>query len=94
MKLGGSRESMTAKVFGGANITGAFGDIGLRNADFAVRYLKTEGIEISAIDVGGTHARRVLFHPTTGVARMSKVRMPPVETKQPASAASPAVELF
>lgn len=64
----GARESLSAKLFGGGKILAALGDIGARNGDFARRFLKDEGIALVASDLGGTRARRVMFHPASGRA--------------------------
>jgi chemotaxis protein CheD len=76
VRVGARRERLQAKVFGGgavlANMTTL--NIGDRNADFVLRYLRDERIEIAAQDLRGPHARRVCFLPSTGKAIVRKLR--------------------
>ncbi len=76
MRLGARRERLRAKVFGGgavlSNMTTL--NIGDRNADFVLRYLREQGIAVAAQDLRGPHARRVCFMPATGKAVVRKLR--------------------
>ncbi|MGO4154654.1 chemoreceptor glutamine deamidase CheD [Cupriavidus sp. YAF13] len=75
LKMGARRERLEAKVFGGgavlANMTTL--NIGDRNAEFVIRYLKTEGIRLAAQDLRGPHARRVSYFPLTGLALVRRL---------------------
>lgn len=73
MQKGASRHRLKAQVFGGGNIQSAFGKIGTENANFAMRFLRTEGIPVGQTDVGGTQARKVEFIAWDGIARSSLV---------------------
>jgi chemotaxis protein CheD len=69
--LGGGRDRMVARVFGGARIPPATTDglhVGSRNVDLAVELLRHEGIAIVGGDVGGRQGRRVLFDTASGQA--------------------------
>lgn len=96
MQKGAIRRRLVAHVFGGGNIQVAFGPIGTKNAEFALRFLKTEGIAVGQTDVGGTQARKVEFLAGSGKATCSLVsNMPvarPVKPQRPPSV--PDVELF
>ena len=70
MKAGAMKSRLEAKVFGGARISADLRDIGRANADFAKAFLANEGITCLGESLGGTNARRVVFRPTTGQARM------------------------
>lgn len=76
VRLGARRERLRAKVFGGgavlSNMTTL--NIGDRNADFVLRYLREKGIAVAAQDLRGPHARRVCFMPATGKAVVRKLR--------------------
>ncbi|BEP40776.1 MULTISPECIES: chemoreceptor glutamine deamidase CheD [Variovorax] len=76
VRAGARRDRLKAKVFGGgavlANMTTL--NIGDRNADFVLRYLGNERIEVAAQDLRGPHARRVCFVPATGKAIVRKLR--------------------
>jgi len=75
VRAGARRERLRAKVFGGgavlANMTTL--NIGERNADFVLRYLRAEGIGIAAQDLRGQHARRVYFMPDSGKAIVRRI---------------------
>ena len=70
LKLGASRARLTAKLCGGASVVAGLGDIGARNAQFARDFMNREGFRVSAEDLGGTHARKLHFHPCTGEAKV------------------------
>lgn len=70
MKEGAKTSRMQAKLFGGARISTDLHDIGQSNATFAREFLTTEGIQCLAESLGGSNARRVIYHPATGHARM------------------------
>lgn len=97
MQRGASRQRLNAQVFGGGNIQAAFGPIGTRNGEFALRFLKTEGIAIGQIDIGGTQARKVEFRAWEGLATCSLVAQAPpfrpIAPYRPPTASSD-VELF
>jgi chemotaxis protein CheD len=65
-KAGCSRARMEIKVFGGGNVIESSTEIGSENADFALRYLASEGLRCAAQDLGGTQPRRIHYHPATG----------------------------
>ena len=76
MQRGARRAKLQAKLFGGgavlANMTTL--NIGDRNSDFALRYLRAEGITVTAQDLRGPSARRVCFFGATGRAVVKKLR--------------------
>ena len=74
MKLCGSRKGLEFKVFGGANVIEGMGSVGARNVEFVVDYLKTEGFNIQAQDLGGDYPRKVLFDPRDGKVLMRRIR--------------------
>jgi len=96
MQKGAARERLSAQVFGGGNIHSAFGAIGTRNGEFALRFLRMEGIPVTQRDIGGTRARRLSFLAWTGAAECRLVAEAP--TERPVRAIRPPVvrevELF
>ncbi|SCK60142.1 chemotaxis protein CheD [Variovorax sp. HW608] len=76
LRAGARRERLQAKVFGGgavlANMTTL--NIGDRNADFVLRYLRAERIAVAAQDLRGPYARRVCFIPSSGKAVVRRLR--------------------
>lgn len=93
MRKGASRSRLRAHLYGGADMCANLGMIGSRNAEFARRFMATEGIEIGHCDLGGNQARRVEFLPYEGKVRSRRAEhAPPVE--QPEKIVSHDVELF
>lgn len=70
LRGGSLREDLEAKVFGGGNVmkSRAVETVGDRNAAFVRRFLQNEGIRVVSEDLGGLHARRVIYVPHTGRA--------------------------
>lgn len=74
LKRGGSKRFMEAKIFGGGQMFGETSmNVGHRNETFAMEYLKTEGIRVSASDVGGAYSRKLYFQPKTGKVMLKKL---------------------
>lgn len=75
LMMGCKRENLQAKVFGGANMTGACGsaNIGRRNSEFVLGFLERDNIPIISVDLGGSHSRRIRFLTDTGKVRVYKV---------------------
>lgn len=65
LRLGCDRSNLGASVIGGARVLSSFSDVmhlGRRNSEFAVEWLRDEGIPIVVSDVLGNCARRLDFH--------------------------------
>jgi len=75
MKLGATRSTMEAKVFGGGQVIDGMHtmNIGERNTEFVIDYLKTERIPIMAKDVQGPYPRKVCFLPASGKAMVKRL---------------------
>lgn len=80
MRAGADRRALQSKAFGGASVSNYSNDIGARNAEFARRFLADEGIPCLGESLGGKMARRIVFTPTTGRARMLFIPPTGVET--------------
>jgi len=74
MKVGGRKENLEVKVFGGGNILKNTTRVGQRNIEFVRSYLSAENLKIIAEDVGDIFPRKVVYFPTTGIVKMKKVR--------------------
>jgi chemotaxis protein CheD len=79
LKLGGLRERLEIKIFGGGRVLAHMTDIGARNIEFVRNYLSTEGLRTNAQDVGGGEPRKVIYYPTEGRVRVRKLR--PIENR-------------
>ncbi len=77
LKLGGRREHLEAKVFGGGNVLPGLTqvNVGHRNAAFVVSFLKTEGIRIAGDDLADERSRKVFYSPVTGRALVKYLHM-------------------
>jgi chemotaxis protein CheD len=74
MKLGCSRDRLQVKLVGGGDMMGtAFNQIGQQNIDFIRQYVKDEGLNILAEDLGGDQARRVVYFPLEGRMLVNKL---------------------
>jgi chemotaxis protein CheD len=72
LKLGAKRDSIIAKLFGGANVLRAFADdahhIGVANVELARHALARHDIPVGAEDVGGIRGRKLVFSMPDGAA--------------------------
>lgn len=64
----GDRNNLEFKIFGGALINAALPDIGGANVAFVRGFLLAEGYRVTGEDVGGRHARRIIYRPYSGRA--------------------------
>lgn len=74
LKNGGRRENLEFKVFGGGMILENMTDVGEKNIKFIHDFIKTEGFELLAEDLGDTYPRKVHYFPQTGKVKMKKLR--------------------
>lgn len=76
LKMGAKRSNFEAKIFGGGAILRGFtvSNIGERNAEFVLKFLKMENIHIAAQDLLDVHPRKVYFFPNTGLVRVKKLK--------------------
>ena len=75
LKLGARRNRLEAKVFGGGAVmaTLASSNVGVRNAEFVLNYLKTEKIPVIAKDLLDSYPRKVYYFPHTGRVLVKKL---------------------
>ena len=75
LKMGARRETMQAKVFGGAQVMAGFTsmNVGQRNTKFVLDYLATERIPVVSQDVLDIQPRKVCFFPVTGKALVKRL---------------------
>jgi len=76
MRMGAKRERLEAKLFGGGAVVPGLTqiNIGESNAQFAIEYLRSERIAVSAEDLMGNDARKVYFFPRSGKALVRMLR--------------------
>ncbi|SEI60547.1 chemotaxis protein CheD [Allopseudospirillum japonicum] len=76
LKLGAHKENLQVKVFGGGRVLDSLkqADIGTRNANFVLHYIKMEGLKLVAKDLLDIYPRKVFFIPQTGQAFVRKLK--------------------
>lgn len=74
LKLGARRSSLEAKVFGGGQVLASLTQtqVGEKNAQFVLDYLRTERIPVVAQDLLDIYPRKVYFFPVNGRVMMKK----------------------
>ena len=76
LKLGARRCNLEAKVFGGGNVLDGLtvANVGQRNADFVLKFLRTEKIRVVAQDLVDIFPRKVYFFPKNNRVMVKKLR--------------------
>jgi len=76
LKLGARRQNLEAKLFGGGAVIRnmSMTNVGERNAQFGLSYLRTEGIPLVARDLLDIYPRKVYFFPKSGRVLVKKLR--------------------
>jgi len=76
LKMGAKRGNLEAKVFGGASVLRGFtvNNVGERNAEFVMKFLKTEKIPVLAQDMLDVNPRKVYYFPATGLVRVKNLK--------------------
>jgi len=75
MKRGASKGRMEAKVFGGGAVISGMNslNVGERNTNFVLDFLKTERIPVVSKDVMDVYPRKVCFLPKSGKAMVKRL---------------------
>jgi chemotaxis protein CheD len=76
LKMGAKRSNFEAKVFGGGSVLRGFtvANVGERNAEFVLQFLRTEKISVAAQDLLDIYPRKVYFFPSSGLVRVKKLK--------------------
>lgn len=75
LKLGARRNRLEAKVFGGGAVMAslASSNVGAKNAEFVLDFLKTEKVPVIAKDLLDSYPRKVYYFPHTGRVLVKKL---------------------
>jgi len=75
LKRGATRGTLEAKVFGGGQVISGMNtmNVGERNTQFVMDYLKTERIPVLSKDVMDIYPRKVCFLPASGKAMVKRL---------------------
>jgi len=82
--LGADRRRMVAKVFGGAQLLSGFDrlDVGAKNSEFVLEFLRVEGIRVLAQDLLDVCPRKVHFIVHTGKLPVKRLGLTPSDPVQ------------
>lgn len=73
LSLGGCRENLEIKLFGGGRVLNITMDVGKENIDFVRHYLHMENLAITSEDLGGKYPRKLMYFPASGRAMVKKI---------------------
>jgi chemotaxis protein CheD len=81
---GADRRRLVAKVFGGARLLAGFDrlDVGAKNSEFVLDFLKVEGIRVLGQDLLDVCPRKVHFFVDSGKVQVKRLALTPSETVQ------------
>lgn len=84
LRLGADRHRLVAKVFGGAQLLAGFDrlDVGAKNSEFVLHFLREEGIRVLAQDLQDVCPRKVHFFVATGKVQVKRLGVLPNEAVQ------------
>ncbi|MDP2904572.1 MAG: chemoreceptor glutamine deamidase CheD [Methylovulum sp.] len=71
---GGKRKNLEVKVFGGGKIIPTLTDIGIKNIEFVLDYIDTEGLLLLSKDLGDIYPRKIIYFPQTGKVGMKRIQ--------------------
>lgn len=74
VRLGGRRENLEVKLFGGGRIVDGMSDVGQRNIAFVRAYLEQAGLSPVAQDLGMHYPRKINYFTDTGRVMVKKLR--------------------
>ena len=82
IRLGADRRRLVAKVFGGAQLLQGFDrlDVGAKNSEFVLEFLRVEGIRVLAQDLLDVCPRKVHFFVDTGKVQVKRLALSPSES--------------
>jgi len=84
IRLGADRRRLVAKVFGGAQLLAGFDrlDVGAKNSEFVLDFLRVEGIRVLAQDLQDECPRKVHFFIDSGKVQVKRLALTPSEPVQ------------
>ena len=73
LKRGGMKHRLEVKLFGAGRIYDGGIDVGARNTEWVLQYLKTEGYTLAKSDLGDVFPRKVYYFTDSGRVLMKKL---------------------
>ena len=82
LKAGAKRANLEAKLFGGGNVLRGFTvtNVGERNVEFALEYLRKDNIRLVAKSLLDIYPRKIYFFPASGQVMLKKLHHPNNDT--------------
>ena len=75
LKQGARKSRLEIKLFGGGEILNMqTSNVGSRNVEFALDFMRVEGFNVVSQDLGGPHPRKVMYFPENGKVMVRKLR--------------------
>jgi chemotaxis protein CheD len=73
LKRGGKKNRLEVKLFGAGKIYEGNIDVGARNTDWVLKYLRTEGLAPATTDLGDVFPRKVYYFTKSGRVLLKKI---------------------
>jgi len=73
VKQGGLKSRLELKLFGAGKIYDGHVDVGARNTEWVLNYVKTEGLSMVGRDLGGVHPRKIYYFTDSGRVLMKRI---------------------
>ena len=74
LKRGGMKQRLEVKLFGAGKIYEGNIDVGARNVEWVLQFLKTEGYALANSDLGDVYPRKVYYFIDSGRVLMKKIQ--------------------
>lgn len=71
---GGQRKNLEVKLFGGGKMFSLMSSVGEKNINFVLEFVKAEGLDLVAQDLGDIFPRKVVYYPLSGRVRMKRLK--------------------
>jgi chemotaxis protein CheD len=73
VKQGGLKSRLELKLFGAGKIYDGHVDVGARNTEWVLNYVKTEGLSMVGRDLGGVYPRKIYYFTDSGRVLMKRI---------------------
>jgi len=73
VKQGGLKSRLELKLFGAGKIYDGQMDVGARNKEWVLNYVKTEGLTVAGRDLGDVYPRKIYYFTESGRVLMKKI---------------------
>lgn len=79
IRMGAIRSNLEVKLFGGGNVQRNMTEmnIGQKNANFALDYVKRREIHLAGYDLVDIYPRKIIFYPKDGLVMVKKLMIEP-----------------